>query len=143
IRIIKRLLIVDTVKTIKSALITNYHKNCSSCSNFSVCIGYDIDLSRNICVCPLNRTDSRCLISFDPCTEVSPNRHGQCVPVDECYDSTIQFRCVCNPGWSINYCEKRSASINMSFVDEIKMPSVKIALIHLILPQFVHLTYFQ
>ncbi|CAM4774091.1 unnamed protein product [Rotaria magnacalcarata] len=113
-----------------------------SCSNFSVCIGYDIDLGRNICVCPLNRTDSRCLISFDPCTEVSPNRHGQCVPVDECYDSTVQFRCVFNPGWSSNYCEKCSASINMSFVDEIKMPSVKIALIHLILPHYGSICHF-
>lgn len=144
-RMVKRILMFNTGIPIQSSLTTAYHRHCNSCSNSSLCIGYDTNLGRDICICHLNRTGHRCLIPFNPCSETSCNKHGICLPIDERFDQEMQYRCVCNLGWFGHYCEKSSASIHFSFPENISVSSFKTALIHVILPQFgpPHLTYFH
>ncbi|CAF5122328.1 unnamed protein product, partial [Rotaria sp. Silwood1] len=103
---------------------------CITCSKVALCLGHDVDLDRDICVCPLNHLGSRCFIPFDPCTEKSCNQHGQCIPLDGRSYIEDQFFCVCNEGWTGPNCEYIEARIHVSFARNIPFPSSNIALIH-------------
>ncbi|CAF5007974.1 unnamed protein product, partial [Rotaria sp. Silwood1] len=145
-RIAKRLLIAGAVPTTTiSSWSKIYNGNCSSCSEMAICIGYDIDIGRDICICPLNRTGRRCLIPFNPCTNNSCNGHGQCIQRDVRFDPEFQFRCVCDDGWRGDFCEDPSAILYVSFAKDIDISIFKIALIHVIDVEFRPLpeTYFH
>ncbi|CAF1297364.1 unnamed protein product [Adineta steineri] len=133
-RIVKRLFIsnIDTFDNSIERIINK--KNSSSCSLDSFYIGYDINLNRDICVCPLNRIGSRCLIPFNPCTNSSCNYHGECYPNDERAHPHSQFRCICELEWSGNQCENKKFRFHVSFTDSKLISSSSIALIHLIIP---------
>ncbi|CAF1248436.1 unnamed protein product [Adineta steineri] len=133
-RIVKRLFLsnIDTFDNSIERIINK--KNSSSCSLDSFYIGYDINLNRDICVCPLNRIGSRCLIPFNPCTNSSCNYHGECYPNDERAHPHSQFRCICELEWSGNQCENKKFRFHVSFTDSKIISSSSIALIHLIIP---------
>jgi hypothetical protein len=140
-RIAKQLSINDTLTAMGPLLTTISNNNCTSCYKNSLCLGHDVDLGRDVCVCPLNHTGRRCGFVFNPCTEDSCNGHGQCVPTDERYEAERQFICLCNDEWAGEWCEIFSRAIHMSFAPGITIPSSNIALVHLIYAQgqFVHL----
>lgn len=132
-RIAKRLFIAETaVATSSSSWTKIYEGNCSSCSTKSICIGHDIDMSRDICICSSNYTGSRCLMPLYSCTDNACNGHGQCIEHDIRFYPQTQFRCLCDDGWYGDFCDKSSAVLTVSFAKEITIPSFKIALIHVI-----------
>ncbi|CAF1657122.1 unnamed protein product, partial [Adineta ricciae] len=137
VRRISKELIVTNISTISTesrwviTTLMNY-SNCTSCSNDSLCLGYDLDLSRDICVCPLERTGRRCFIHFNPCTKNSCNGQGRCIPVDIRHDLTKQFVCLCNKEWEGDQCEQAKSRISISLSREISIPSSLIAFIHVI-----------
>ncbi len=131
-RIAKWLLIPDTSIIFGSPPTTINNTNCTSCSATALCLGYDIDLSREICVCSLNRTGSRCLIPFNPCTNNSCNGHGKCIPIDIRHSIKEQFMCLCDDQWFGKQCDKLKPRIHISFARELTIPLSNIALIHII-----------
>jgi hypothetical protein len=128
----KRLIVPDATFIPGTNQFISSNINCTSCSNVSLCLGYDIDLHRNICVCPLNRTGSQCLIPFNPCTKESCNGYGECIPYDPRYSIKQQYICSCYPEWFGKECEHRKARIHVSFTPEIIFPSSTTAFVHLI-----------
>ncbi|CAF1117126.1 unnamed protein product [Didymodactylos carnosus] len=145
IRIVKRLLIADTGMKDELAFPTVDNRSYNLCSISAIYLGYDIDLGRDICVCPLNCIGRRCLISFDQCNNDSCYGHGQCIPIDERFDVGKQFICLCDVEWSGDFCEETKAMIHVSFASGIIISSFKTALIHIILQDALstHLTYFH
>lgn len=79
-RIVKKLIISETPSIDNEQYLTTQH--CFRCSKKSTCLGFDINLQREICICPTNRTGRRCLIEFDPCTNETCNGHGKCIPIN-------------------------------------------------------------
>ena len=90
--------------------------NCT-CAFDSLCLGVSIH-HRPLCVCPINRFGSRCLLTNTVCqTGVNATclHGGLCVPTDEYLESGEQFQCVCRKGFTGNRCEKQKMTLLFSF----------------------------
>ncbi|UJR34750.1 hypothetical protein I4U23_027528 [Adineta vaga] len=109
--------------------------NSSLCSKDSIYLGYDLNLNRDICLCPLNRIGSRCLIPFNPCQISSCNNHGQCFPGDQRTHSYLQFRCVCDLQWFGKECEKEKFRLHIFFANYEMISTSSAVLVHLIVLQ--------
>ena len=131
-RIVKELIVsdADSVPDVNQFLLNN--TNCISCSNVSLCLGYDIDLHRDICVCPLNRTGRRCLIPFNPCVKDTCSGNGECIPYDLRHSKVPKYICMCYAEWYGKSCEVRKARIHISFSKEMKFSRLTIGLVHLL-----------
>ncbi|UJR12115.1 hypothetical protein I4U23_016293 [Adineta vaga] len=148
-RIAKELLVTNISSMITESMLTTIiiYPNCTNCSSNSLCLGYDIDLGREICVCPLNHTGRRCLIVFDPCTKNNCNGHGKCITLDIRHDTIAQFMCLCDKEWFGKQCEKVKPRVYISFSRDISIPSSNIAFIHIMemgsSGEPRHFTYFR
>ncbi|CAF1360066.1 unnamed protein product [Adineta steineri] len=95
------------------------------CSSDSLCVGV-LPNNRSICVCPLNRWGSRCLLSDIVCQSerTSPcNNSGQCVATDEQMISDKKFVCICPKGFSGERCEIADSKIIVTFHKDMILPS--------------------
>ncbi|CAF4301861.1 unnamed protein product, partial [Rotaria sp. Silwood2] len=109
-----------------------HNTNCTSCSNNAVCLGYDIDLDQDICVCFSNFTGRRCLIPFEVCTAESCNGHGKCIPSDAHFNLYDQFMCLCDKEWMGSSCEFQAPVINVTFGASVSITSLELAIIQFI-----------
>ena len=119
---------------------------CHSCSNVSLCLGYDTDLRQEMCVCPMDRMGSRCLIPFNPCNNMSCNGHGKCLPVEARRVPDARFICMCYNEWFGTRCNQLRAHINIVFSPEITPPQSRFTFVHVVdTPKYyepTHFTYF-
>ncbi|UJR17958.1 hypothetical protein I4U23_004857 [Adineta vaga] len=143
-RIAKQLYIPDSSATQTIQFNTT---NCTSCSNVSRCIGYDTDLGRDICVCPLNLTGRRCFVPFNPCVKQNCSGHGECLPADSRYYESEQYICICHVEWFGDDCETMKARIHVIFASNILIPSSNIVFLHSfkinLFQEPIHFTYFH
>ncbi|CAF3576821.1 unnamed protein product [Adineta steineri] len=139
-RIAKELFITDIPIAMTQFLTIISTDKSAFCSNNSLYLGYDVNLGRDICICPLNHTGRRCMFSFNPCTPDSCNEHGECVPIDERYlNPKRQFLCLCDTEWGGKQCDKAMPRIHISFSSDVLIPASNIALVHSIYTQeFTH-----
>lgn len=93
---------------------------CTSCSNLSLCVGHDITLAQDICVCSTNYTGRRCMLPLDFCKNVDCNGRGKCQPtsISET-EKYFQGICTCEPGWTGAHCEKAAPYISVSLTSDI------------------------
>jgi hypothetical protein len=87
-----------------------------TCSFDSLCIGISAN-NRSICVCPIHKFGSRCLI--DRVCQSNNNstceNGGQCIPTDEYMVSKETFTCICPKGFSGDRCEIVDNKLILSF----------------------------
>jgi len=88
------------------------------CSSDSLCIGISSN-NRSICVCPINKFGSRCLLNNSICQTNSCFNNGQCIPFDQHLISKQTFICICPKGFSGNRCEIIDNKIILSFNEDI------------------------
>ncbi|CAF1606602.1 unnamed protein product [Rotaria magnacalcarata] len=102
------------------------------CSLESLCIG-TLANNRSLCVCPINRFGSQCLLNNTLC-ELDPNTKclngGQCIPVSEHTGPKKKFKCICSKGFSGIRCELADTKIIISFHTNIRVSQAM--LIHFI-----------
>ena len=95
-----------------------------TCASGSVCIGV-LANNRSICVCPLNKFSSRCLLSSTVCQSNSNDtcyNGGHCIPVDGDFTSEKKFFCICGKGFTGDRCEIPDTKILLSFHKDIVLP---------------------
>ncbi|CAF1136461.1 unnamed protein product [Adineta steineri] len=107
-------------------------KDCSiphicQCSANSLCIGFSSN-NRSICICPINRWGSRCLLHDDICQQenITCQNGGKCIPMA----STKNFECICPKEFFGEKCEIPSNKISLSFDKDLVLPETM--LIHFI-----------
>ncbi|CAF1130271.1 unnamed protein product [Adineta steineri] len=81
-----------------------YNYTCSSHSTF---IGISAN-NRSICVCPMNKFGSRCLLVDNTCKTACKNG-GQCIVNDDYMVSSPKYTCICPKGYDGDRCEKVQA----------------------------------
>jgi hypothetical protein len=94
------------------------------CSSDSLCIGVSAN-NRSICVCPLNKWGSQCLLHDVIChsdQNATCQNGGQCIPITENMVSDKQFICLCSHGFSGKRCEIVDNKIIVSFHKDIILP---------------------
>ncbi|CAF0995427.1 unnamed protein product [Rotaria sp. Silwood1] len=90
--------------------------NCT-CSSDSLCIGI-LANNRSLCVCPMNKWGSRCLLRSTIChsnQNITCYNGGQCMPTDEHVVSNKKFKCICQKGFTGDRCEIADNKIILSF----------------------------
>ena len=98
------------------------------CSSDALCLGISA-MNRSVCICPVNRTGSRCLIRDLSCQINGTNpcqNNGQCIPHHEIYNRQSiyrQFSCLCRKGFSGVYCEIAS-QITLSFGKDVMLSTM-------------------
>ena len=101
-----------------SGVVCNMSMECQ-CSLDSICMG--MIGNRSICVCPLNKFGSRCLLKRSACETHRCFNGGSCMLGDDRVSSN-NFFCVCPPGYSGMRCEIVEREVRLSF-DQVKIPS--------------------
>ncbi|CAF1081290.1 unnamed protein product [Adineta ricciae] len=143
-QIVKRLFLSANDIISQSVSLTISKNKSNLCSNNSVYLGYDRNLDRDICVCPITHIGSRCLIPYDPCDKNSCNNHGECIQNDE---RSNKYQCICDLNWFGDRCERIKFRINVFFSKDSIVLSSSIAFVHLIIAQkyrdALHLTSFN
>ena len=101
------------------------HIDCSNCSSNSICVGSI--RNRPICVCPIGKFGSRCLLDQLCPTKFCKN-DGQCVVTD---DRMVEdsFVCICSETFTGPKCEEIKPKIVVSF-QNIEVPSYLFAYIY-------------
>jgi hypothetical protein len=86
-----------------------------NCASDSVCLGVSAS-NRSICVCPINKFGSRCLLNNTVCQDNSLCQNGgQCVPNDEYLVSKQNFTCLCRKEFRGDRCEIVETKLILSF----------------------------
>ena len=87
------------------------------CASDSLCIGVSAN-NRSICVCPMNKFGSRCLLTNTIC-QINDNstcqNGGQCISNDDYLVSKQKFICICRKGFSGDRCEIADNKLILSF----------------------------
>jgi hypothetical protein len=130
-QIFKQLDVPEIGTDFESRQISIPYSSCTLCLNNSFCIGHDVSLGRDICICRPNYVGRRCLFRFDPCiNNASCNGRGICQPTDIYYDSNNQFICLCDLGWIGPRCKQFLPRINVSLAKDLTFLSSNIAFLH-------------
>jgi hypothetical protein len=98
----------------------NIQHTCS-CSSDSLCIGISSN-NRSICVCPINKFGSKCLITNTICQKNNNStcqNGGQCIPNIDDHLSSQSFVCICPKGFNGNRCEISDKKLIISFGKDI------------------------
>ena len=132
-RLSKRLKIPELDIDADSEKLPLPYSSCISCSNISRCVGHDITLAQDICVCPTNYTGRRCMLPLDFCRDIDCNGRGKCQPTS-IYEIEEYFRaiCTCEPGWAGARCEKPVPYISVSLISDMAYLSSSVAFLHLL-----------
>ncbi|UJR07220.1 hypothetical protein I4U23_011508 [Adineta vaga] len=89
-----------------------------TCSNDSICIGVTAN-NRSICICPIDKFGSRCLLSNIVCQSNPCANDGKCIPIDEHLIIDKSYSCMCPKGFSGNRCEIPDTKMILSFSKDI------------------------
>ncbi|CAF1421215.1 unnamed protein product [Adineta steineri] len=95
-----------------------------NCSSDSLCIGISAN-NRSICVCPMNRWGSQCLLRNDVCQSNQNDtcfNGGRCLPIDEQLIRSEKFICICPIGFRGRQCKEVDMKITLSFHKDIILP---------------------
>jgi hypothetical protein len=107
-----------------------------TCSSDSLCVGVAAN-NRSICVCPMNKFGSQCLLTHNICqydsSDVCQNR-GICIPSGEHDAYRYPYVCICQRGFSGNECEVPDTKMILSFHQDIILPLQSFMFFH-----FIHL----
>ncbi|CAF1121069.1 unnamed protein product [Adineta ricciae] len=87
--------------------------NCS-CAQDSKCVGISA-ANRSICVCPLPKFGSRCLLTSTVCQSSPCENNGTCIPSNDYSELPSTFKCICSKGYSGDECRKQDRRILLSF----------------------------
>ena len=93
--------------------------DCQSCSLDSICIGRM--KYRSICICPLMKFGTRCLLS-SRCPENACENNGQCITEDFSND----FHCICLEGFFGSKCQFIQSRLDVS-IENLDIPGYLIA----------------
>ena len=96
----------------------------SKCSSNSTDVGITSN-NQSICVCPLHRFGSRCLLTDPVCLNDNNStclNDGQCIPSHEFMIPRQSFICICPEGYSGKRCEIVDSKIILSFNKDIVVP---------------------
>jgi hypothetical protein len=92
-----------------------------TCSSDSLCVGVAAN-NRSICVCPVNKFGSQCLLTHNICqydsNDVCQNR-GICIPSCEHDAYRYPYVCICQKGFSGNECKVPDTKMILSFHQDI------------------------
>ena len=99
--------------------------SCNDCSPGSVCVG--AIHNRSICVCPIGRFGSRCLLKHS-CPHNYCENNGQCIVIDERMIEA-SYVCFCSESFRGTRCEYSRAKLLISF-DAKEVSSYLIAYIY-------------
>ncbi|CAF3386798.1 unnamed protein product [Rotaria sp. Silwood2] len=102
-----------------------------TCSSDSLCAGLTAS-NRSICVCPVNKFGSQCLLSKNVCKHDSCLNGGLCIPFDEHSVSHQQYMCICVKGFYGARCEVPDNKIILSFHNNLNLPSQSRVFFHFI-----------
>ncbi|CAF2788306.1 unnamed protein product [Rotaria sp. Silwood2] len=102
-----------------------------SCSPDSLCSDIAAN-NRSVCVCPLNKFGSRCLLTKTVCQHDSCLNEGVCIPSNEHRASHQPYVCICRKGFHGKRCEISDNKIILSFHNNINFPSQLTILVHFI-----------
>jgi hypothetical protein len=97
--------------------------NCM-CSSDSLCLGV-LANNRSLCVCPINKWGSRCLLHDQVChsnQKAICHNGGQCIPIDQYVVSNKKFECICPKGFVGDTCEVPENKIILSFEKRVTLP---------------------
>ncbi|CAF1335321.1 unnamed protein product [Rotaria sordida] len=95
-----------------------------TCSSDSLCVGTSSN-NRSICICPLNKWGSQCLLHNTICysnQNATCQNNGKCIPIDENIVFDKPFICICPKGFSGERCEIVDNKIILSFHKDIILP---------------------
>ncbi|CAF1485362.1 unnamed protein product [Adineta steineri] len=93
-----------------------------TCASGSLCVGI-LPNNQSICVCPIDKWGSRCLLDDHICQfNISCQHEGLCIPFDRYSLTNKQFKCICPNGFFGEICEKASNKIILSFNKDIIIP---------------------
>ncbi|CAF0722408.1 unnamed protein product [Adineta steineri] len=92
-----------------------------TCSVDSLCVGIGAN-NQSICLCPMNKFGSQCLLSNNVCQSNPCQNGGLCVSSDERSTSYYPYVCICSKGFSGNNCEISDTKIILSFHKDIVLP---------------------
>ncbi|UJR12030.1 hypothetical protein I4U23_016208 [Adineta vaga] len=114
-----------------------YGKYCtlsyvSGCSSDSRSIGITVT-NRSICICPLHKWGSRCLLNNQICfanRTATCQNNGQCIPNDDSVSFGKEYSCICSQGFTGERCETEDNKLILSFHKDIVLPQT--VLIHFI-----------
>ncbi|CAF3712463.1 unnamed protein product [Adineta steineri] len=95
--------------------------NRCNCSFDSLCIGMTAN-NRSLCVCPIYKWGSHCLLQNTVCQNIICQNGGQCISVDEYMISDKKFICICSDGYTGEKCEISNTIITVSFDKGIALP---------------------
>ncbi|CAF1261275.1 unnamed protein product [Adineta ricciae] len=94
--------------------------NCT-CSNGSICTGITAT-NRSICLCPIDKFGSRCLLDNSVCKSNPCLNNGQCIPLDQHRIVNQSFYCRCRKGFTGSKCEHPTTKIILSYDKNIVLP---------------------
>ena len=93
-----------------------------ACSADSLCIGI-LANNRSLCVCPINRFGSKCLIERDAYCQHDQKatcyNGGRCVTIHEHVLSNTRSICICPKGFSGSRCQTSDARVVISFQNDV------------------------
>ncbi|CAF3079854.1 unnamed protein product [Rotaria sp. Silwood2] len=95
-----------------------------TCSSDSQCIGVAAS-NRSICVCPIDRFGSRCLLTNPVCQldqNIACKNGGQCIPQHAYVQYKKKYTCICPKGFTGEKCEIAETKIRISFHPDITLP---------------------
>ncbi|UJR07191.1 hypothetical protein I4U23_011479 [Adineta vaga] len=92
------------------------------CSNDSLYIDIS-STNRSICVCPMNKYGSRCLLENTICEKFACQNNGQCIPTDKYELIKKNLTCICRKGYTGEYCEMNDTKIIITFDKNIHLSS--------------------
>ncbi|UJR12638.1 hypothetical protein I4U23_016813 [Adineta vaga] len=84
------------------------------CSNDSLCIGV-LPNNRSICICPIDKFGSRCLLPSSICQNSTCQNDGQCIPNDNHMIHNHMIVCICSKGFIGDRCEAVDNKLILSF----------------------------
>ncbi|CAF1417530.1 unnamed protein product [Adineta steineri] len=97
-------------------------QHSSICSSDSLDIGISSSTDQSICVCPIYKFGSRCLLNNMICQNLTCQNGGLCIPMDEYMLSKKRFICICRKDYFGERCELEDNKIILSFEKSIIVP---------------------
>ncbi|CAF1200402.1 unnamed protein product [Adineta ricciae] len=94
------------------------------CASDSICAGVTAN-NQSVCICPVNRWGARCLLQSNVCQLKNNDlclNGGQCVSIDQQFQPSRTYFCVCRKGFHGDRCEETDPYFKLSFQRDIILP---------------------